>query len=131
MNPQHQYDSAGYFTIVYHYVDENGCSDSATRQITVFELPDVNFSMAMTNACVNTQVDFAGISNSNIVSWEWDFGDGQSGIGQNISHVYTTWGTMNIFLTVTDINGCSESELQIIIIAEPPNADFSYSSIVC
>ncbi len=131
MNPTHQYNTSGYFTIIYHYTDDNGCQDSATRNVRVFELPDVTFTTSMADACVNTIVTFAGSSNSNIVSWDWDFGDGNMAVGQNVSHQYTTWGDMYAVLTVTDINGCTETALEIIKIAEPPVADFTYAPLVC
>ena len=131
LNPVHQYDTTGNFTIVYHYTDDNGCSDSATRNVRVFDLPDVSFTIIMTDACVNTVVTFQGNSNSNISLWEWDFDDGNTGLGQNTSHQYTTWGNMYPTLTVTDINGCSQFATDEIKIAEPPVADFSYSPVVC
>jgi len=131
INPTHQYDTTGFFTIIYHYTDDNGCEDSTTRDVRVFELPDVNFSLTMADACVNTTVSFAGTSNSNIVNWDWDFDDGTTGTGQNIDHQYTTWGDMFVTLTVTDENGCSNVATDIINIAEPPVADFTYAPIVC
>ncbi|MFK5856043.1 MAG: PKD domain-containing protein, partial [Bacteroidota bacterium] len=131
INPTHQYDTSGYFTVIYYYTDDNGCSDSSTNQVMVFELPEVWFTNNMTNPCVNTQIDFVGSSNHTIVSWQWDFGGGNVGTGQNISHTYTTWGNMTIELIVTDTNGCSEITYQFMDIAEPPIADFTYNSIIC
>ncbi|MBL6944433.1 MAG: PKD domain-containing protein, partial [Bacteroidales bacterium] len=131
MNPTHQYNVSGPYTVIYYYIDDNGCSDSATNQVQVFDIPDVDFTINMTNACVNTQVDFTGISNSNIALWEWDFGDGQTGAGQNTSHIYISWGEMTVGLTVTDINGCSETTYKYLTIAQPPIADFTYNIIVC
>ncbi|MFK5854478.1 MAG: PKD domain-containing protein, partial [Bacteroidota bacterium] len=130
-DPTHQYNAFGDFTIIYHYTDINGCSDSSTHDITVFDLPYVDFTINMTNACVNTQVNFLGTGTSNIDTWNWDFGDGQSGVGQTTSHVYNTWGYIQVLLTVTDVNGCSETTIQTLTIAQPPIADFSYESVIC
>ncbi|MBF0490990.1 MAG: PKD domain-containing protein, partial [Candidatus Omnitrophica bacterium] len=44
-------------------------------------------------------------SNGTIVSYTWDFGDGTTGSGQTISHVYNSSGTFNTMLTVTDNQG--------------------------
>ena len=131
MNPQHQYDTAGVFTVINYYTDDNGCSDSATKQVTVTELPDVSINLSLTNACVNKQIDFDGISSADIVSWLWDFGDGQTGSGQNVSHVYTTWGSIEVSLTVTNSNGCSETAYESIYVVQPPIPNFTYSIIVC
>ncbi len=131
MYPSHQYNVPGNYMVIYYYTDDNGCSDSLVRQITVFELPDVTFTINMTNACVNTQVGFSGLSNSNIVSWDWDFGDGQIGSGQNITHIYSTWGDVTVTLTVTDINGCSETTYNIFKVVQPPEANFTYEIVIC
>ena len=130
-NPVHQYNTAGSFTIVYSYTDENGCSDSLTSQIQVNELPDVSFTMSVLSSCMDTPIDFSGNSTSNIVSWDWDFGDGQTASGQNVTHSYSTWGDMTITLTVTDQNGCTETSIHNITIVEPVIVDFSYTIDSC
>ncbi len=131
MDPVHQYDTSGIFNVIYHYTDINGCSDSATHQVLVFDNPDADFTMNMANACVDTEISFNGLSNSTIISWEWDFDDGSTGSGQNVSHVFTTWGIMDVALTVVDINGCSFTTIQEVIIAQPPVADFTYTPAIC
>jgi len=55
---------------------------------------------------VNKQVSFsAGKSsspNGEIVRYEWDFGDGKSGEGSSVNHVYEIDGDNTITLTITD-----------------------------
>lgn len=40
-----------------------------------------------------------------IVSYQWDFGDGSTGTGENASHTYIADGTYTATLTVTDNDG--------------------------
>lgn len=40
-----------------------------------------------------------------IVSYDWNFGDGETGTGMTTSHPYTVPGTYIVVLTVTDSNG--------------------------
>jgi hypothetical protein len=40
-----------------------------------------------------------------IVSYEWDFGDGSTGSGQTVSHVFESEGGYDVVLTVTDDQG--------------------------
>lgn len=58
---------------------------------------------------VNTaiQMSSAGSSDSDgsIVSYAWDFGDGNTSTDANPLHTYTSTGTFNISLTVTDNDG--------------------------
>ncbi len=124
--PTHTYQNPGSYQLIYHYTDQNGCSDSIVSNIVVNELPDVDFSVSDSISCMEAPIDFVGSSTSNINSWQWDFGDGQTGTGQMISHMYTTWGMMQVTLTVTDQNGCSETALHTVSISEPPQADFTY-----
>jgi len=39
-------------------------------------------------------------------SFEWDFGDGNSSVGPNVTHVYDEPGGYTVQLTITDQNGC-------------------------
>jgi PKD repeat protein len=50
-------------------------------------------------------VDFTDQSTGDIISWEWDFGDGSSSNQQNPSHTYTDPGTYTVSLTITDTEG--------------------------
>lgn len=46
-----------------------------------------------------------------IVDYEWDFMDGSSANGQNVSHVFDVPGQYRVQLFVTDDNGCSNPNL--------------------
>jgi DNA-binding beta-propeller fold protein YncE/PKD repeat protein len=45
----------------------------------------------------------------NVASWSWDFGDGSTGTGSAVTHVYAQPGSYTIRLTVIDDEGCSTS----------------------
>jgi PKD repeat protein len=44
-----------------------------------------------------------------IVSYDWDFGDGSVGSGVNTSHTYAVWGIFIVTLKVTDNDGLSDT----------------------
>lgn len=54
-----------------------------------------------------------------IVSYAWNFGDGTTGTEVTTSHEYTTAGTYNVILTVTDSNGNIAYASVTIIVGEP------------
>jgi hypothetical protein len=54
-----------------------------------------------------------------ISSFAWDFGDGSGGSGATPSHTYAAAGTFNVTLTVTDINGFSNSVTHPVSVAAP------------
>jgi PKD repeat protein len=70
------------------------------------------------NAPLTVNFDGSGSSDPNgtIVSYAWDFGDGQSGSGGQTSHTYTGAGTFTATLTVTDNDGASGQSSQTITV---------------
>jgi len=44
-----------------------------------------------------------------IVDWQWNFGDGETGVGQVVNHTYSGSGTYSVTLTVTDNHGNTAS----------------------
>jgi len=57
-----------------------------------------------------------------VTSWTWSFGDGASGTGPLITHVYTTPGTYTASLTVIDSNGVSSTATGSIVAKPLPPA---------
>ena len=79
-----------------------------------------------TNVCKCTDTDFDGSAsydpNGTIVSYEWGFGDGNTGSGETTSHHYATPGTYTVTLTVTDDFGISCSNTTEVEVYEWPTA---------
>ncbi len=48
----------------------------------------------------------------NIISWEWDFGDGTTSNVQHPSHLYDSVGNYTVMLTVTDEDPLSNTEIK-------------------
>ena len=55
-----------------------------------------------------------------IVSWAWDFGDGNTSTAQHPSHSYAVPGTYTVSLTVTDDLGATGSTSQTVDAVRPP-----------
>ena len=65
-----------------------------------------------------------------IVSWYWDFGDGNSSNEQNPNHIYADNGLYNITLTVIDDYNISTTiTKQLLVLNLPPHTSFTYSPI--
>ncbi|MCF8339025.1 MAG: SUMF1/EgtB/PvdO family nonheme iron enzyme [Bacteroidales bacterium] len=50
-------------------------------------------------------IQFTDESSGNPTAWEWDFGDGSTSTEQHPSHTYSSKGTYDVTLTVTDDQG--------------------------
>ena len=51
-----------------------------------------------------------------IISWEWDFGDGNTSTVQNPTHTYNQVGVYDVILTITTDDGCTSTTIQHISI---------------
>jgi len=60
-------------------------------------------------------------ADGDIISYSWDFGDGQTSTDQNPVHTYTGAGTYNICLTITAQNpSCTATFCHHIVLVDPP-----------
>ena len=90
------------------------------------------FTIVNNNACVGVPVQFTESSSaSNVITdYAWDFGDGNTGSGQNVSHAYSTSGTFDVDLTITS-DGCTETYTDQVTIMPLPTVDLGTDLLVC
>lgn len=94
-----------------------GCSSaSAACSITIIPAPNAGFDTLSTGLYNNTY-DFTDTSKPNVVSWYWNFGDGDSANIADPGHIYQA-GTYTVVETVTNSNGCSSTRTEVITIPE-------------
>jgi 6-phosphogluconolactonase len=81
----------------------------ASIAITPNQGPEAKFNaVASATGHASTFEGGPSIDNDGAVGgWAWDFGDGTSGEGQTITHVYQQPGSYTVRVTVTDGEGCS------------------------
>lgn len=83
---------------------------------------NADFSSSNLEACGSLQTTFfdQSISDRSIISWEWDLG-GNTSSKQNPGAIFTEPGQFTICLTVTDIDGNSDTECKEDYITILPN----------
>lgn len=94
----------------------------------------VNFSASPVVACVGQPINFTDLSSSpsGIVSWVWDFGDGNSSTLQNPTHTYNAPGNYTVILTANNgVSALSEVKSNYILINPLPQPSFSFSNPPC
>ena len=130
----HTYDNPGTFSVKLTITDNEGGKNSIIKEVTVQspnQPPTASFTFEAGNDTFEINFDASGSSDpeGNIVSYSWDFGDGNTGMGEMISHVYDSAGVFSVSLTVTDDQGLADSVSQNIGLEspnQPPIASFTY-----
>ncbi|QQL50238.1 PKD domain-containing protein [Mucilaginibacter ginkgonis] len=106
---------------------------SSTSSLVVTAPPTASFTYAAAT-CLKDAVLFTDNSTSAsiITAWMWDFGDGQTSVLQNPSHVYSVAGNYLVKLTVVNSAGCSmSSETQAVHINADPVAAYTFTTPDC
>ncbi len=119
-NPSVTYNAAGIYQITQVVVDQAGCSDSNTTNITVLPLPDVGFTVE--NNCSGNPVLFTDTTNGTPGIWNWSFGDGENSTEQNPIHSYADAGTYIVSLEVESTDGCTATQIENVVINTSPTA---------
>ena len=68
-------------------------------------LPIANFMADILLVPVDDPVQFTDLSIGNPISWDWNFGDGNTSNIQNPDHTYTNPGAYTVTLTITSADG--------------------------
>ena len=134
-NPTHTYATLGNYTISLLITTNNGCSKilTKTNYITVVDKPAASFAASATTACLAPLLTtFTATSNQNNVSYNWNFGDNTSGIGNPISHTYTNLGNYTVQLIATNTAGCADTITQTnYITISATTAGFTVGNNLC
>lgn len=91
-----------------------------------------DFSSDTTSGCGSVTVNFSNTSNvsGSAYNFEWDFGNGNSSILENPSATYSSAGSYDVRLIVSNTAGTERDTVlktNYVTIFDPPNADFSFS----
>lgn len=120
-NPEYTFTTAGNFPVTLTATSGLGCTGDTTITLFINSAPTANFSFTPNLALVLEDVHFTDLSTGNgIGNWIWDFGDGEGDNNQNPIHSFANGGDYELFLVVTDVNGCEDTTSKIITIALPP-----------
>lgn len=107
------YLTPGSFTVKLTVYHSTGDSCITTKQVVVHPKPVASFISNDTAGCVNHTASFTESSTTAtgfVDNWQWDFGAGGSSV-QNPTFIYTTPGSYQVSLVVTNNWGCVSDAL--------------------
>lgn len=85
--------------------------------------PVAEFTYSPENPDINQEISFDASDSSDadgeVVSFEWDFGDGGSASGKAVTHRYSQCGEYEVILTVTDNEGAIDTTSRFVSVMVP------------
>ncbi len=125
-NPVHTYTSSGNYNIKLKAFSGNNCVDSNSTSLNVDPEPNFGFTSNQPFACkAPATVNFQS-NGSNIVNYNWDFGNSKTSNSANPSNQYDLQGQYSVKLTIEDNNGCIDSLVKDSFVKiSPPKPRFS------
>ncbi|MFN8182168.1 MAG: PKD domain-containing protein [Bacteroidia bacterium] len=126
--PTHTYTTSGNYTVTL-IATQGSCADTLvqTNYIQVSPAPTASFTPSATAVCLGDVISFTDGSSSGggtIVSYQWDYDDGNTGSGTSVSHTYTAAGNYNVTLSVST-GGCVDDTVIAVAVNPAPVAAFS------
>lgn len=119
----HVYTDDGLYTATLRVTDSRGASDTESTLVYVQNLPPTALASATpTSADKNVPIDFSAVGSTDpddplsVLLYQWNFGDGVTDNGANVTHAYAAGGVYTATLTVTDDNGANDTAEVVITI---------------
>ncbi len=102
---------------------------SAPITVTINPLPQVTCSASQFTQGVPTSFTANATGGTAPYQFDWNFGDSNTGSGQNVSHIFPNAGNYITKVTVTDANGCSTTCEVSVFIETPPTLTPDFISV--
>ncbi len=123
-----------YFDTLYVRTGDN-CRDTLTGSVDVWPKPQID-SIITADVCDPETVNFTqstviqnNWNNATLPTYQWDFGDGNTGTGASTSHQYAIPGAYNVRLIVITSDACRDTLFKNVNVYPKPSASYSIGDI--
>ena len=135
-NVEHDFSDPGIYTVTLAVEGDGGCTgtDEITLEVEIIAPPVLTpgFEMTQIGDCNALEVEFTNTSEGPVDNYQWDLGDGNQSIAENLSHNYFGNGTYEITLTVYhDLCEIEESTSQSIEINDYAEIELGENIPLC
>ena len=129
-NPSHTYNAFGTYNVKLIVTNAAGCMDSIVKPgYVVIRRSMISIPLFPDRGCLPHTISPIPVINAvdNILTYNWDFGDGGTSTLQFPTHTYITQGTYTVRLIITTSDGCTDTLTvpQAVKVGTKPIADFS------
>ncbi|MEO6188738.1 MAG: PKD domain-containing protein [Ginsengibacter sp.] len=123
-SPSHLYNTPGTFTVKLFAFDSTSCNlvDSTSQSITVSSIPTAAFNYNPNPPQENTITNFINQS-TGATKYMWNFGDGDSSIDVNPSHIFPETKKFTVCLQAINAAGCFDDTCMDVEALIKPLAD--------
>ncbi len=128
-NPTYLYNGPGTYNVELITINNQGCSDTILKTLDVNRRPHADYRFRA--PCLNNPTYFLDNSDTSDIAlrdYYWNFGvpstSSDTSVEQNPTFNFSTTGTYDVSLVITDENGCKDTSVQTIEIYEPPISSF-------
>jgi serine protease len=124
--PTHAYTAGGIYAVTLVVNDGKANSEPSTTTAEIAEVNDPPVANAGPDqsALTGKTATFDGSASydpdGSITSYNWDFGDGSTGSGNIVTHVYAAAQIYAVTLTVTDNGGLQDADTASVTVSEAP-----------
>jgi len=132
----HRYQAAGTFLVTLEITDNDGGTGVTQKTLSIDspdEAPDVPagntsgdgaLTPVLDSICNDSKCNFSAADSqpgaADIVSYDWDLGDGTTGNGVELQHTFKDTGKYLVKLTVTDSHGYKSSKTRAVTVKVKP-----------
>ncbi|MBI4647607.1 MAG: PKD domain-containing protein [Bacteroidia bacterium] len=129
--PVHSYSTTGDYMVTLTVTNSCGNSNSDTAYFTIADnaTPHAEFNFWPDHSCPMNPITFNAWGTG---TFFWDFDDGNTGQGSNVSHAYNAPGIYNVQLIVINECGNTDTAYQSVYVEyqpwNQPNASFGFEN---
>ncbi|MFK7926352.1 MAG: PKD domain-containing protein [Bacteroidia bacterium] len=104
------------------------CEFRDTISVTVFPANQADF--IADTVCLGVPTGFVDLTFADtLVSWTWDFGDGNVGTVQNPFHTYTQPGVFDVSLITLNASGCPDTIIKSVLVDSLPVVNYVVDTV--
>ncbi len=127
-NPTKAYNSFGNYTVKLKVTSDQNCTDSTSKNVSVFEMPVARFSVNDSDQCVKNNL-FSFLNNSSISSgtnsYAWNFGDNSTSNITSPNKAYDSAKNFLVRLIASSNKNCKDSAFKPVVNYAQPFAKFN------